>query len=121
MDASVPYSTRKKWFHYFAIDGNGTPSSDAAYQLIRYLFANHGQSHRPETLSRKLMLHPELVRSMCRQLETVDLVVQDPTGSRNYRYALNSPNTELQRKVEVALVDYRARAAELKIPPVPPA
>jgi hypothetical protein len=119
-DARVPYSTRKKWFHFFPIDGDGLPTSDAAHQLIRYLFINSRQSHRPETLARKLMLHPELVRCMCRQLETVDVVVQEPAGSGLYRYALHSPNVEVQRKLEVALLDYASCPRGLKRPPLPP-
>lgn len=103
--SSVPYSTWRKWFFNFPIDGNGVPTSNSARQLLRYLFATRDRAHSSESLAEKLMLHPELARCLCRQFEVIDLVTQDPHGSGRYRYLLDSPNTELQREVEVALLD----------------
>lgn len=115
----VSHSTRRKWFFSFPVDGNGFPTSDAAYRLIRYLFTNHHQAHLREALADRLLIHPELVSCMCRQLQIVDLVRQGPADSDEYRYALDSQNAELQRKVEVALLEYPARSRRLKKPPVP--
>lgn len=112
----VPYLVWRRWFFRFPVDGDGVPTSDAAYQLLRYLFVHHHEAQLSETVAENLMLHPELVRCMCRQLEIVDLLQQDPAGSGRYRYMLDSPNTELQRKVELALLDYPRDAAQFRQP-----
>jgi len=114
MDASIPYSTRLKWFLEFPIDREGKPTSDAAYRIIRYLFENRQNSHASERMGRALLLHPELVWCICRQLEFVDVVLQDPAGSGRYRYALASRYSELQAKVEVSLIDGHAPATDTR-------
>lgn len=120
IDSPVPYSTWRNWFFYFPVDGEGIPTSDAAYQVLQHLFAGRHQTHTPEEIGEKLLLHRELVRCMCRQFEVVDLVTQEPAGSGRYRYRLDSENVELQRKVEIALLDYPSRSAQLNRPPLPP-
>jgi hypothetical protein len=121
IDSPVPYSTWRKWFFYFPIDREGIPTSDPAYQVLQHLFAGRREAHSPEEIAEKLLLHRELVRCMCRQFEVVDLVTEEPAGSSRYRYRLDSENVELQRQVEIALLDYPLRSAELKRPPLPPA
>ena len=111
MDATIPYSTRLKWFLEFPVDRDGKPASDAAYRIIRYLFENRQKSHTPVRIADSMLLPPELVWCICRQLEFVDLVFQDPMHSGYYRYQLNSRYGELQAKVEVSLIDSRTSAA----------
>ena len=69
-------------------------------------------------------MHPEMVQCMCRQFEVIDLLIRDPGSYHEseymYRYDLNSENDEIQRKLEVALLDFEKRALELGIPHLPP-
>ena len=76
-DAAIPDSTREKWFFSFPVDKEGIATSDAAYQLIRYPFENHHWAHAIPQMADALVLHPELVRCMCRQLELIDLVFRN--------------------------------------------
>ena len=119
MDASIPYSMRLKWFSDFPVDRDGKPTSDAAYRIIRYLFENRQTSHAPESIGNSLLLHPELVWCICRQLEFIDLVFQDPVGSGHYRYVLNSRYSELQAKIEESLIDNYAGVTSITSPPLP--
>lgn len=119
MDASVPYSTWEKWFYHFPIDAEGQPTSDAAYRLIRYLFEHRDHAFAAGQLANELVLHPELVRCTCRQLELIDLVLQEPPASGRFRYCLHSRNTDLQAKVEAALIEFPARVADLSLPNPP--
>ena len=120
MDASVSHNTWEKWFSYFPIDANGMPTSDAAYRLILYLFQNRHRKHTIDSVTAKLFLHRELVRCMCRQLEFTDLVAQDPPGSGQYRYVIDSTNAGLQAKVEVSLIEYPLMIGWLNLPYLPP-
>ena len=106
MEASVPYSTREKWFFYFPVDAEGKPTSDAAYRFIWYLFENRHRAHLPSQIADELVLHPELVRCLCRQFELIDIVFQEPPHSGYYRYRLCSRNTDFQAKVETSIIDY---------------
>lgn len=81
----------------------------AAFELISHLFRNHNRAEHVEQIAAQLALHPELVYIMCRHLELVELVVQEPPASRRFRYDVRSPNVEVQAKVEAALLDYQPR------------
>ena len=100
----IDCSTREKWFRHFSLDGDGIPTSALS----------------ADELSSRLGAHPELIASMCRSLEFTDLVIEEPKYSRHYCYNLHTGNLDLQVKVEVALVDFAALSAQLKLPPVPP-
>ncbi|HPM81928.1 MAG TPA: hypothetical protein PLF81_14570 [Candidatus Anammoximicrobium sp.] len=104
-EVAVPYSVREKWFFHFPVNDEGMPTSDAAHELIRHLFYNRHLAHSVRKIADALVLNPELVRCMCRQLERIDLVFQDPPGSGCYRYRLASTNVELQGRIEASLVD----------------
>jgi hypothetical protein len=110
-DATISYSTREKWFFSFPVDAEGNATSDAAYRLIRYLFENHHCAYAIPQMADALVLHPELVRCMCRQLELIDLVYEELPQSGCYRYRLCSRNTDFQAKVEASLIDYLGYAA----------
>ncbi len=120
MNLSASYAPQRMWFSFFPVDGNGVPTSDAAYHLIKFLFVNHDRTFSSDELAGKLMLRCDLVDYMCRQLEAADFVIQVPTGTNRYRYLLDSPNSEMQRKLEIALLDYPIIAAMLKRPAFPP-
>lgn len=97
---------RRQWNAKFPIDEDGNPSYSEARVLLLYLFENRNTSHKPTELSSRLCLHEELVAVMCRQLEYLHLVVQEPKHSQSYRYDIRSPAVEFQAKVEQALIDH---------------
>jgi len=105
MEDNISYSTQLKWFLKFPVDKDGKPTSEDTYHIIKYLFENRNKSHDPERVANSLLLHPEFTRCVCRQLEFIDLVFQDPRGSSHYRYQLNSQYSELQAKVEISLLE----------------
>lgn len=121
MEVEIPFATREKWFACFPIDGDGIPTSDAAYQLIQFLFDHRNEAFSPEELGKSLLLHPALVRCMCRQLLGVRLLSQEPHGANRFRYLVDSPNMALQINVENALLEYPAIAARLNRPTLPAA
>lgn len=120
MEVTTAYATRESWYRFFPIDGNGVPTSDAAYQLLLHLFENRDRTVRSEDIAEVLGLHRELVQTMCRQLELVFLVFQSPPASGEYQYALHTRNSDLQAKVESSLIDYPSVAARQGLPAQPP-
>ena len=47
--------------------------------------------------------HPQLVWIMCRHLEMIDLFLQEPAGSKRFRYDVRSANVDAQSKVETTV------------------
>jgi len=93
----------------FVLDGGGLPTSHAAYRLVSWLFDHRDQAAHISEISETLRLPQSTVRTMCRQLELLGLVVEEPRASYKYRYHLRCHDFELQAKVESAIVDYHAR------------
>jgi hypothetical protein len=69
-------------------------------------------------IGEQLQSEAAIVSTICRQLQLADLLIQDPIGGQ-FRYDINSPNSQLQEKVERALVDYPELSIKLNRPPTP--
>jgi len=103
MDARA--SDYEKSLQAFPVDGDGNPTSAAAYGVITWLFRHRDQQHHVDDLASDLSLPLAVVATICRRLTLVDLLLENPPHSRTYRYNLKCWDTELQAKVESALVD----------------
>ncbi len=102
----------------FPIDGNGMPTSEAAFHVIQFLFHRHRDAFATQQIADQLNLPHRIVLTICRQLSITDLLVQQ-NGIAQYRYNINSENGELQDRVERALIDFPRVLATNEIPRLP--
>ena len=113
-------SQRVTWVTSFPLDGDGNPTSDAAYNLLAWLLRHSHQSYRVDVLATILHLPQELLGIMCEQLRQLDLLLETPPYSQCYRYNVNCWHVEQQAQVERALLDYPDRATAMNLPLLPP-
>ena len=115
-----PDSQCAQWARYFPVDSDGIPTSHASYRLIAQFFEDRAKSVHASDMANLLLLPRELVFIMCEQLKQIDLLLERPRFSRNYKYNLDCWNTSLQAKIESALLDFPTLAHVLMLPEVPP-
>jgi hypothetical protein len=105
MDAAALFSQSQEWFGTFPVDEHGVPTTHAAHRVINYFLENHRGTHIPERVADSLLLPRAQTACICRQLEFIDVLCQDPPDSGKYRYQLHSRQVDLQAKIEVSLID----------------
>ena len=95
----------QQWFECFPVDGNGAPTSDISHQLLSIFFSSPAETFAADELAQELSIPQELIELLCRQLEIVFVLRQDPPES--YRFTLSHPderNVQLRRKISAQLV-----------------
>ena len=100
---------RAIWLERFPVDEHGRATSGAADALLRFLFEHRCEFFTTPEIARRLHIDSEFAQTMCRQLKMMEILEQEPSGETRYRYFLNSPNFELQARIEKAFIDEESR------------
>ncbi len=89
----------------FVLDSKRRLSTKAAYKLTAWLFEHRNQATDVSTISHAIRVPVNYVRTMCRQLEILDILAEEPLLSLQYRYNVNCWDVELQAAIESLLID----------------
>jgi hypothetical protein len=89
----------------FPVDEEGRPTTYLSYRLLKTLFSQPRRQYTTEELSEVLASMEYEIEVMLKQLALVDIVQQDPSSPRSYRYNLSSRNVEMQANLETFLLD----------------
>jgi len=115
----VDSATISRWFACSPVDGTGTPTSDLSHQLLTRFFEHQHRVYPVKRLSREFFLEQELVNLVCRQLEMLFVLRQDPPESRRYRLSTEPYNLQLREKIKAVLAKERLGAVVPSRPCVP--
>ena len=98
-ESALDFATLEAWFHFKPVDEEGRPTSEISRALLRFF-----QSHRDLTfsaieLSEEFNVDASLLQLICKQLEHMFLLRQDPADTGLFRVYRGSRNVQFRNSV----------------------
>lgn len=100
----VDFATLEAWFHCRPVDEDGTPTSELSSALLRFFQCHPDEIFDVWELSEEFHVAPALVQIMCRQLEHLFLLDQDPPDSEQFRLYHGPRNAQFRHRVWQQLI-----------------
>lgn len=88
-----------------AVDAKGRPTTYLSFMILKLMFSDPNRWFTPREIAKLLAAKCSDTDMICRQLELVDLLTENPSQPGQYQYNWSSTNVDLQVGFETFLVD----------------
>ena len=111
-EAVVDFATLETWFHCKPVNEHGLPTSELSLALLRFFQSHPDEIFDVSELSEEFYVPPVLVQILCRQLEHLFLLVQDPPDNEQFRVYHGPRNAQFRHRVwqQLATVAFACRS-----------
>ena len=98
----------------FAIDGNGLPSTQVCFGLLKIFYEKKNKYVSLKFLRSQFATRKSDIDDICTQLVEADYIEENPHNPSEYRYKLDSENCQLQSNYEKYLLECEGSPGQVK-------
>lgn len=92
------------------IDKHGRPTTYLAFRILKLMFSQPNRFFTPRELAKLLVAKHSDTELICRQLERIDFLIEDPSQPGKYKYNLKCTNVDAQAALESYLAEVYLKA-----------
>ena len=97
------------------IDSQGIPTTYLSFLILDLMFSDRNRWFSSDQLAKLLAARFSDVESICRQLKYANFLVETPKLPDQYKYNLNSTNSDVQAAFEKFLVEVELESLPIHI------